>query len=760
MGAQTGKVLAPLGVTSIRNDPNAAKKILNGEKLLWIGLATQLSGSRRREGETKIRVLIVSDAAVYKVRTEALDKVKRRIDLKSLQKVRYNLKKKTFTMECTKYDYRFKCVDCKDIIKKVDQAKLLWEERNGITRTELFCVPTAGAARTRAGLGSVSISTSTGQGSVRFQDEELLRHLASLKSMSSDEYKEGFDIDDDLANTFSQQAGNFKLCFCLAGYRMCAHVHPHFRHPPADISPERRGAVAPSASEAKEPPPKPKPKAKSSTSSPPPPPKRAKIPLSTPPIQLVTAGLKQRRRKPTSIASASASRIRNERQARCDADEAAEDKLNTEALSRLIMVTKSIQRKGITLLRSKFVRDPDAFLGRHGPLNHNRQVRKACLDHKHTRPAGKFGGGPTNPAIEDFLHSASDVKLLELAGAKLLESVYNLPRFHTEYLAHSFGGEFQGAPLAKARVLFRRLARRVESRKYDLLAEIGSGAFGSVYIARATEGGFKSLQTGTMIAVKSVDMAGDDDLEEVNKELEALTAGGVACPQLVRYFGSETVGRHLLLAMELMHGSLAELKPLPEPAVAVCARETLKGLKFLWTKYKKFHRDLKGANILYSLSGRIKLADFGCVRSFFGATLKKAYTKVGSPYWMAPEIIACEPYDQSVDVWSLGITVVELITGRVPFCHLPPGRAMAEIVRGESPRLRSVSHSTALRDFLSSCLRRNPKYRASLTQLLQSDFVRSAGALKGWLPQKAKEIEKKKRAKYRQRKSTMGLIDI
>ncbi len=250
-----------------------------------------------------------------------------------------------------------------------------------------------------------------------------------------------------------------------------------------------------------------------------------------------------------------------------------------------------------------------------------------------------------------------------------------------------------------------------------------------------TDRGLKNLREGVMIAVKSVDMSGDDDLSEINKEIEAL-ADGEICPQLVQYYGSGTVGRHLLLSMELMHGSLDKLKPLSEAAVAVCMREAIIGLTFLWTKYKKFHRDLKAANILYSLRGEVKLADFGCVRSLMGSTARMAQTYVGSPYWMAPEIIKNKPYNQMVDVWSLGITAMELITGKVPHSRLVPTLAMAASLEKPEPRL-GTQYSANARNFVEKCLQKDPSKRKTIQGLFEMTYIKNAGRLDGWLPSKA-----------------------
>jgi len=418
------------------------------------------------------------------------------------------------------------------------------------------------------------------------------------------------------------------------------------------------------------------------------------------------------------------------------------EELNEKALEDLLGLMAEIRSKGVVYLRSKFVRDPDKYLENQGPLNHNREMRKAISEQK------KQNTPNVNPAIDQFLRSAKDPQLIQLAGLQLLESVYSLPHFHLQYLKAPLDA-MKDLPLSKSKTCFRNMARQVEERKYDLLWRIGQGAFGSVFAARPLPGKFKKLKNmdqKTRIAVKIVDLAGEDDLAEINKEIEALAEGEI-CPQLVCYYGCETVDSYLMLSMELMDGSLDQLKPLSEEAVAVIMREALLGLLFLWNKYKKFHRDLKAANILYSLDGSVKLADFGCVRSL-GEESKHAKTYVGSPYWMAPEVIKGDPYDQLADVWSLGVTSIEIVTGRVPFYNKSPQVAMQSVTQSAEPRL-SGEYSPELRKFVESCLMKDPDERKPIDQLLDLPFIKGAGNLKGWLPGKAFHMKAMRNSKER-----------
>eukprot|EP01116_Phalansterium_solitarium_P025636 TRINITY_DN9905_c0_g1_i2.p1 TRINITY_DN9905_c0_g1~~TRINITY_DN9905_c0_g1_i2.p1 ORF type:complete len:391 (+),score=146.29 TRINITY_DN9905_c0_g1_i2:441-1613(+) len=171
---------------------------------------------------------------------------------------------------------------------------------------------------------------------------------------------------------------------------------------------------------------------------------------------------------------------------------------------------------------------------------------------------------------------------------------------------------------------------------------------------------------------------------------------------------------------QLVAGTIAE------PYVAIICREVLCGLRFLHAD-RKVHRDIKAANILLASDGRVKLADFGVSASLEKST--KRYTIVGTPYWMAPEVIMQAGSDHKADIWSLGITCFEMTYGRPPYCEMPPMAAFHRITRSEPPKLDGPTLSDAYKDFVAQCLVKNPDKRPRAEVLLEHEFIRHAGSV-------------------------------
>jgi len=252
---------------------------------------------------------------------------------------------------------------------------------------------------------------------------------------------------------------------------------------------------------------------------------------------------------------------------------------------------------------------------------------------------------------------------------------------------------------------------------------IGRGSFGVVW-----KGIYRP--TNETIAVKIINLeASQDDIEDIQQEIHVQRS--IDCPYIVKVFGSFTVGEELWIIQEIMSGgSVLDLLlpgPIAEPYCAIVLRELLGALEYLHQE-GKIHRDMKCANVLVGQDGTVKLADFGVVAQLTNAV--KRHTFVGTPYWMAPEIInnKQDGYDHRVDIWSLGITAIEMAKGNPPYSNIHPTKALFLIPKNEPPRLEG-NFSKQFKDFVAFCLQKDPSARLSAKDLLKHKFIK--GAKKG-----------------------------
>ncbi|KAJ3387602.1 Protein kinase [Lobulomyces angularis] len=263
---------------------------------------------------------------------------------------------------------------------------------------------------------------------------------------------------------------------------------------------------------------------------------------------------------------------------------------------------------------------------------------------------------------------------------------------------------------------------------YAKIKKIGQGASGSVYVARDT-------QKGGMVAIKQMELSAQPRKELIVNEILVMKES--QHPNIVNYLDSFLVKGDLWVIMEYMEGGtltdIIDNNTMTESQISAICFETIKGLSHLHGR-SIIHRDIKSDNVLMDADGHVKITDFGFCAKLSNDRNKRA-TMVGTPYWMAPEVVKQKEYGAKVDVWSLGIMAIEMIEGEPPYLEEEPLKALYLIATNGTPTLKTPDKlSGVFKNFLGRCLEVDVTKRATSEELLQHPYMRLAAPFSALTP--------------------------
>lgn len=277
------------------------------------------------------------------------------------------------------------------------------------------------------------------------------------------------------------------------------------------------------------------------------------------------------------------------------------------------------------------------------------------------------------------------------------------------------------------------------TKLYRSLVKIGQGASGGVFTAY-------QVGTNLSVAIKQMNLEQQPKKDLIINEIVVMKES--MHPNIVNFIDSFLLKGDLWVVMEYMEGgSLTDVcttNIMTEGQIAAVSRETLEGIKHLHAN-GVIHRDIKSDNVLLSLDGEIKLTDFGFCAQISDPNAKRT-TMVGTPYWMAPEVVKRKAYGPKIDVWSCGIMAIEMMDGEPPYLHENPLRAIYLISTTGTPKIKEPErYSHVFRDYLARALCVHPEQRPSAAEILQHPFFQKAEPLKNLGPLIKAAIQAKKK---------------
>ncbi|KAJ1992210.1 Protein kinase [Dimargaris cristalligena] len=336
--------------------------------------------------------------------------------------------------------------------------------------------------------------------------------------------------------------------------------------------------------------------------------------------------------------------------------------------------------------------------------------------------AGMAQAPPTAPSSQSSVEKAKSDALAALTGK--MNNLQVQPKAPPKEQRLSTMSEAQ--IMTKLRSIVSQQDPKV---LYQKIKKVGQGASGSVYVAR-------SLATGQKVAIKQMDLSSQPRKELLVNEIIVMKES--QHPNIVNYIESFLIhSMELWVVMEYMEGGaltdIIDNNNLSERQIATICFEVTKGLQHLHSQ-SIIHRDIKSDNILMGIEGQVKITDFG-----FCAKLSEAHSKrstmVGTPYWMAPEVVKQKSYGPKVDIWSLGIMAIEMIENEPPYLDEEPLKALYLIATNGTPTLKKPEVlSPELKSFLAECLCVDITSRANSTDLLRHEFLTKSGPLKELSP--------------------------